>query len=741
MADVTILDSWVQDISYSTTEDADFAISAGADRVAIVCISRESNAGQAMGISGVSIGDQDCVQVGSDLLVGSTTAYHNLNSVWILGEAEIAAMTGNTITITWTGSPNNPFDEAKIFYASYENFDSIGDVGVNTSTSATTLDAASVTSVDGDKLIGFNVVGQHFAPDITQSGWTVHSTHTGVTNGHSACVGSRDAVTAVTESVTMTSASATRMAVRAFVLQAVPSNVIASGGGTIAPLEAAGTAKVHKKASGAAILASVTASGAAKVVRKASGGATLAALVAEGSAHLAPRVYLNTTQTLGGATEMTVTAHNIAGTSITFTDPVGAPTGALFLGVENRANGDVGWIAVTVNSTGPTASGAAILTAVVASGAAIKRVPASGAATLAPVIAAGTATVRRTASGAATLTPVTASGDAKRRVPASGAAALLPITAAGAAKRRFGVSGAATLVPITAAGAAKRRFVVSGAATLAPVTASGDATKRVSASGSATLAPMTGSGVASLPGEPQAASGAATLAPVTASGAAIVRRKASGSATLAPVTASGAATKRVPASGSATLAPVTGSGTAEVVPEIPTASGAATLAPVTAAGTATVRRRASGSATLAAIQAAGTAKRHSVASGNASLLPVTGDGASKLVRSASGAATLASMIGEATARVVHKASGVGILTSPFGEGSTIVGGATIIDYEDLEAREIAVELEARYHSDIDLNARGFAQYLTAGTGDAWPLWEDLPAPHNAFDDGFSEGFE
>jgi len=68
---------------------------------------------------------------------------------------------------------------------------------------------------------------------------------------------------------------------------------------------------------------------------------------------LQPNVYLNTSETLTGATEMTVTSYNLAGTSITFDDPAGAPTGSVSLGVQNMANGAVGWISVTVN-TGDT---------------------------------------------------------------------------------------------------------------------------------------------------------------------------------------------------------------------------------------------------------------------------------------------------------------------------------------------------------------------------------------------------
>ena len=72
-----------------------------------------------------------------------------------------------------------------------------------------------------------------------------------------------------------------------------------------------------------------------------------------GNAFIWPRVYLNSTETLTGATEMIVQSVAADGTSITFNDPVGSPTGSLFLGVENRSNGDVGWTPVIVSANGP----------------------------------------------------------------------------------------------------------------------------------------------------------------------------------------------------------------------------------------------------------------------------------------------------------------------------------------------------------------------------------------------------
>ena len=71
-----------------------------------------------------------------------------------------------------------------------------------------------------------------------------------------------------------------------------------------------------------------------------------------------PRVWLNSTPDLTGSpTAMTVTSYNDAGTSITFSDPSGAPTGSLYLIVENVSTGEIGSIAVTVTETGGTYTG------------------------------------------------------------------------------------------------------------------------------------------------------------------------------------------------------------------------------------------------------------------------------------------------------------------------------------------------------------------------------------------------
>jgi len=133
----------------------------------------------------------------------------------------------------------------------------------------------------------------------------------------------------------------------------------ADGSPSITPVEAAGVAETIRTADGSPSITPVEASGAAigpsgGADQTADGSPSVTKFTASGNSFIWPRVYLNATETLVGATEMTVQSVAADGTSITFDDNVGFPTGSLFLGVENRNNGDVGWIAVTVAVSGPT---------------------------------------------------------------------------------------------------------------------------------------------------------------------------------------------------------------------------------------------------------------------------------------------------------------------------------------------------------------------------------------------------
>ena len=217
---VSILDDWVVDGSYAT-QDATFDVSPGTDRIVIVCLSAEKNGGGPMAVATVSLGDKDLTEQ-FDFIVGSATAYHNLNWVGYLLESDIEDRTGDGLTISYANAPSNPFDEPKIHYASYENVDQttpIADSGSNSSTSASSLQLGSTISAsDGDKIVGFNVLGQHFAPDLSTSGYVEQTESIGATNGHASAAYHRTATTSVTENLTFASATGTRMAVSALVL-------------------------------------------------------------------------------------------------------------------------------------------------------------------------------------------------------------------------------------------------------------------------------------------------------------------------------------------------------------------------------------------------------------------------------------------------------------------------------------------------------------------------------------------
>jgi len=221
---VTILNPWVVDGTYAT-QDATFNVSAGTDRLVLVGLSAEKNTGGPMSVTSVSLGDQVLTEL-FDFTAGSSTAYHNLHWLGYLPESQIASRTGSVLTIVYANAPGNPFDEPKIHYASYENVDQttpIADSSSNSSSSASSLQlGSSITAGENDKIVAFNVLGQHYSPALTTGGYTELTESIGVTNGHASAAYHRTATTATTENPTFTSSTATRMAVSAVVLNAAP---------------------------------------------------------------------------------------------------------------------------------------------------------------------------------------------------------------------------------------------------------------------------------------------------------------------------------------------------------------------------------------------------------------------------------------------------------------------------------------------------------------------------------------
>ena len=361
-------------------------------------------------------------------------------------------------------------------------------------------------------------------------------------------------------------------------------------------------------ASGNATLAEITASGTAGYEVTATSSATLAAMTASGEAHKAPKVYLNTTPVFNGSeVEMTVTAWNEAGTSITFNDAPGDPTGSVYLAVENRESGDFDWIPVTVNTGVKSASGSPTLTEITASGTVVTEIGAYGTPTLAEITASGTAGYLVDATGTPTLTALTASGSVTTTsaVEASGSATLGEITASGTVETILGAYGTATLTELTASGTAGYVITATGTAELTAITASGNVSLegQVNASGNATLTAMTAAGtVETILG----AYGTATLSEITASGTVETTTLedvlASGTPTLSEVTASGAVQTINGAYGTATLSEMVASGT--IVTEIG-AYGTPTLEALTASGLVGKVIEASGTPQLAAFTSSG----------------------------------------------------------------------------------------------------------------------------------------
>ena len=220
---VTILDGWVVDGSY-TTEDATFSVSPGTDRIVLVGLSAEKNGGGPIAVASVSLGNQVLTEV-FDFTVGSSGAYHNLHWLGYLLDSEIAAAGSNPVlTINYANAPSSPFDQPKIHYASYEHVDqamAIAASSSNTSSgNAGSLQLSSaLTADDGDQIVAFNVLGQHYNPGLSASGYSEATQSIGANNGHASAIYHRTATTSVTQNLTFSSSTATRMAVSAVVLK------------------------------------------------------------------------------------------------------------------------------------------------------------------------------------------------------------------------------------------------------------------------------------------------------------------------------------------------------------------------------------------------------------------------------------------------------------------------------------------------------------------------------------------
>jgi len=342
---------------------------------------------------------------------------------------------------------------------------------------------------------------------------------------------------------------------------------------------AAAIVPVHP-ATGAPSVFLPTSSGTAELEHTATGAPSALLPTATGAAFIWPKVYLNTTEVLGGATEMTVTDANAAGTSITFDDPSGEPTGSIFLGVENRNNSEVGWIAVTVGLGINSATGAPAAILPTSSGAAVVEKKATGAALVALVLAAGAATVINTADGAPSTFLPTSSGTAELIHTADGSPSIFLPTSAGVAVIENTADGAPTIFLPTAAGVASMERSASGAPSTTLITASGVGEGIQKGDGAPSVFLPTSSGAAGL--ERSATGSPAAFLP-TAAGSAFVGSAGNGAPLVFLPTSAGAAFIEHPATGAVDVFLPTSAGAAKfewastgaVSAFLPTASGTA----------------------------------------------------------------------------------------------------------------------------------------------------------------------
>lgn len=238
-------------------------------------------------------------------------------------------------------------------------------------------------------------------------------------------------------------------------LTTIAGTIIATAKPSIEGLTSSGNALVTHDASGTPSIAEITASATAILTHTATGTPSISEVTADGESNR-PRVWLNTTQTKSGATEMTVTAWNSAGTSITFTDPVGPPFGSLQLGVERISDGSLGWIGVTVNSGIVSASGTPSIPEITVSSIANVLFGNEGMPTLEEFSASADAVVRHIATGTPATEEIDVVSIASVTPPnvktAIGTARIAEITAASVVNRSYSVTGSPQISQIEAEG-------------------------------------------------------------------------------------------------------------------------------------------------------------------------------------------------------------------------------------------------------------------------------------------------
>ncbi len=216
------LDGCSADGSYAI-QDAQFNVSAGTDRLVLVALSSENNRNESVSVNSVQLGNKTLTEV-IDFSVGASGRYNNLHWIGYLLESDIASRSGDRLSISYATTPSNPFDAPKIHYASYVNVDQVAPITsflstMNTNTSSLSLDNI-LNANNGDRIIGFSVLGQPNQPGINTAGYVEQSQSVGSRNEHTSAIYEREVPETGTENLTFTASARTRMAASAIVLNA-----------------------------------------------------------------------------------------------------------------------------------------------------------------------------------------------------------------------------------------------------------------------------------------------------------------------------------------------------------------------------------------------------------------------------------------------------------------------------------------------------------------------------------------
>jgi len=245
---VTILDAWTNTADLVAGAHS-HAASAGSNRIGVLMFTHEQQGGGGLTISGtVTWGGQNVTEV-ADFFTGSVTSYHDLLWVGIMLEAQIAAMSGSTVSQAFdnddvSGPPDGtgPFGNAKAQSAFYQDVvqktpDEVdNDTGTGTASSIVIARTGSLNVATDSKAVVCAVSGQGSTSDDINiaTGYTNEAEIIGATNDHSCFAFHRTATTSdATHNPSFPCTSANRLGIVGLELE-----FEAGGGGLGIPIAA-----------------------------------------------------------------------------------------------------------------------------------------------------------------------------------------------------------------------------------------------------------------------------------------------------------------------------------------------------------------------------------------------------------------------------------------------------------------------------------------------------------------------